>query len=72
MSTRTQTSSKTLDAFRAGSLDGAADAADGVYLPTWSNPWIDDSHGHKVLDLNLARAYADGYESAYVAIPARW
>lgn len=71
MSTRTQTRSKIRDAFRAGSLDGAADASDGVYLPTWSNPWIDEDKGI-VRDRELASAYADGYTSAHAAIPARW
>src|SRR5215204_4759106 len=59
------------DAFHNGALDGAADAADGVYLPTWSNPWIDESHGCKVLNHELASAYADGYVSAHAAIPVR-
>ena len=71
MSTRQATKTTTLDAFRAGSLDGAADAADGVYLPAWSNRWIDEDKG-TVLNHELASAYADGYVSAHAAIPARW
>lgn len=71
MSTQTKPSRKTAGAFRAGSLDGGADAADGVYLPTWSNPWIDEAKG-TVRDHELASAYADGYVSAHAAIPARY
>lgn len=71
MSTPAATPTRTSDAFRQGSLDGAADASDGVYLPTWSNPWINEDKG-TVRNHELASAYADGYTSAYVAIPARW
>lgn len=71
MSTQTTTKTSTHDAYRAGSLDGGADAAEGVYLPTWSNPWIDEDRD-KVLNHELANAYADGYTSAHAAIPARW
>lgn len=67
----TKTPAASFAAFRQGSLDGGADASDGVYLPTWSNPWIDEDKG-TVRDHELASAYADGYTSAHAAIPARW
>lgn len=60
----------TRGAFDIGSLDGAADASDGVYLPTWSNPWLDEEKG-TVRNHELASAYADGYTSAHAAIPVR-